>query len=148
MTNSWPGGFQAEVTVRNTGTAALTGWTVGWTFAGGQTITQLWNGTHTQTGAAVTVRDAAGTARWRPDAETTFGFLGSGRVRRIRSRRRCPAAEGQRQKTATPASARIKVPVVRNSATGTAFPARSRVTSSPNVAPIRTAMPSLTASLA
>ena len=78
VTNAWTGGFQAEVTVRNTGPAALSGWTVGWTFGGGQTIAQLWNGTHTQTGAAVTVRNASWNGSLAPGAETTFGFLGSG----------------------------------------------------------------------
>jgi xyloglucan-specific exo-beta-1,4-glucanase len=77
VTNSWAGGFQAEVTVRNTGTAALNGWTVGWTFGGGQTISQLWNGTHTQTGAAVSVRNARWNGGIAPGAQTTFGFLGS-----------------------------------------------------------------------
>ena len=46
------------MTVRN-GTTATTGWNVTWTFADGQTISQVWNGTSTQTGATVTVRNAA-----------------------------------------------------------------------------------------
>jgi hypothetical protein len=77
VTGSWPGGFQAEVTVQNTGTSAISGWTVGWTFANGQSVTALWGGTHTQTGATVTVRNAEYNGNLEPGASTTFGFLGS-----------------------------------------------------------------------
>jgi hypothetical protein len=48
-------GFQAAITINNTGTTGITSWTLTWTFANGQTITQLWNGTETQSGANVTV---------------------------------------------------------------------------------------------
>ncbi|MBB4960827.1 cellulose binding domain-containing protein [Micromonospora polyrhachis] len=77
VTNSWSGGFQAEVTVRNTGSSAVTGWAVGWTFPDGQTISQLWGGTHTQTGANVTVRNLSYNGNLAPNATTTFGFLGT-----------------------------------------------------------------------
>ena len=53
--NQWPGGFGAAITLENTGTANWTSWTLTWTYANGQTITQLWNGTETQSGANVTV---------------------------------------------------------------------------------------------
>ena len=36
QTNAWPGGFQGQVTVTNTGTNTTTGWTVVMTFANGQ----------------------------------------------------------------------------------------------------------------
>src|ERR1700722_1186725 len=55
ITNQWPGGFGASVTINNTGTTALSNWTLTWTFANGQTITQLWNGNETQSGATVKV---------------------------------------------------------------------------------------------
>jgi hypothetical protein len=55
ITNQWPGGFGASVTIDNTGTTALSSWTLTWTFANGQTITQLWNGNETQSGATVKV---------------------------------------------------------------------------------------------
>ncbi|GGL21355.1 hypothetical protein Sme01_02440 [Sphaerisporangium melleum] len=77
ITNSWPGGFGAEVTVRNTGAAALSGWTVRWTFAGGQTISQLWNGGLSQTGGAVTVRNMSYNGDLGAGASTAFGFNGT-----------------------------------------------------------------------
>ena len=36
-------GYQADVTVRNTGTAPITGWQVSWTLPAGVRITQMWN---------------------------------------------------------------------------------------------------------
>ncbi|WP_248959603.1 cellulose binding domain-containing protein [Sphaerisporangium perillae] len=77
VTNSWQGGFQGDVAVKNTGTAAITGWTVKWTFANGQTITQLWNGTLTQTGADVTVKNASYNGNLAAGASTSFGFSGT-----------------------------------------------------------------------
>jgi endo-1,4-beta-xylanase len=69
--NQWPGGFQAEVSV--TAPAGRNGWTVSWTYADGQQVTQLWSGSYTQAGAAVTVRNVSYNAA--PPA--TFGFLAS-----------------------------------------------------------------------
>jgi len=57
ISNQWPGGFQAALTIDNTSTTALTSWTLTWAFANGQTITQLWNGTASQSGANVTVKN-------------------------------------------------------------------------------------------
>jgi len=77
ITGQWTGGFQAEVTVKNTGTVATTAWTVGWSFGAGQVLSQTWNGTGTQSGAAVTVKDAGYNGVLAPGASTTFGFLAS-----------------------------------------------------------------------
>lgn len=57
IVNQWPGGFQAAVTLDNTSTAPWTNWTLSWNFANGQTITNLWNGAATQSGANVTVKN-------------------------------------------------------------------------------------------
>lgn len=57
VTNQWPGGFQAAVTIENTGTTALQNWTLTWSFPNGQTISGLWNGAETQSGANVTVKN-------------------------------------------------------------------------------------------
>jgi lysophospholipase L1-like esterase len=73
----WQGGFQGEVTVKNTGTSAMTGWTAGWTFANGQQITQLWGGTLSASGSAVTVRNVSWNGSLAPGASATFGFLAS-----------------------------------------------------------------------
>jgi endo-1,4-beta-xylanase len=74
---SWPGGFQGDVKIANTGGSTVSGWKLAWSFTGGQTISQLWNGSVTQSGPAVTVTNAswngsipAGGAQW-------IGFLGN-----------------------------------------------------------------------
>ena len=75
--NEWPGGFQASVTVRNTGSTARTGWTVTFTFPSGQTITQLWDGTYSQNGANVTIQNAPWNGSLPPNGTATVGFLGT-----------------------------------------------------------------------
>jgi hypothetical protein len=55
ISNQWSGGFGTAITINNTGTTAWSSWTLAWSFANGQTITQLWNGSETQSGANVTV---------------------------------------------------------------------------------------------
>ncbi|TQS19460.1 endo-1,4-beta-xylanase [Microbispora sp. KK1-11] len=76
-TNSWPGGFQSEVTVR-AGGSAVNGWTVKWTWPGGQTISSLWNGTQSGSGSSVTVRNASYNGSLGAGASTTFGFTANG----------------------------------------------------------------------
>jgi cellulase/cellobiase CelA1 len=53
--NDWGAGFTANVVIRNNGASAINGWTLTWSFAGNQTITNLWNGSYTQTGQSVSV---------------------------------------------------------------------------------------------
>ncbi len=75
--NSWPGGFQGEVTV-TAGSSAISGWSVRWTLGGGQSISQVWNGTLSTSGSAVTVRNAAYNGAVPASGSTTFGFIGTG----------------------------------------------------------------------
>jgi len=55
----WGTGFTTDVTIQNTGATAINGWTLTWTFPGNQQITNLWNGTYTQSGASVSVTNAS-----------------------------------------------------------------------------------------
>src|SRR5579859_76638 len=57
VTGQWAGGFQASIAVENTGSTSLNNWTLQWSFPGNQSITSLWNGVATQTGAQVTVKN-------------------------------------------------------------------------------------------
>jgi Dienelactone hydrolase and related enzymes len=75
--NSWPGGFQGEVTV-TAGNSAINGWTVRWTLDSGQAITQVWNGEVSTSGSTVSVRNAPYNGSLPPSGSTTFGFLSSG----------------------------------------------------------------------
>jgi endoglucanase len=78
IVNQWQDGFQGEVTVRNDGAAALNGWTVGWTWPGNQSVSQLWNGEHSQSGSSVNVRNVSWNGSVGGGATTTFGFLAGG----------------------------------------------------------------------
>jgi lysophospholipase L1-like esterase len=65
----WPGGFQGEISVQGIGRT----WTVTLTFGGGQTVSQLWGGSYTQTGNRVTITNAA----WNGTPPATAGFIGT-----------------------------------------------------------------------
>jgi serine/threonine protein kinase len=73
VTNSWPGGYQAEVTVR--AGDPLTGWVVRWTLPTGQTVGNLWNGSLSQRGNAVIVMNANYNAVLDANGTTSFGFI-------------------------------------------------------------------------
>ncbi|MFY1660631.1 cellulose binding domain-containing protein [Micromonospora sp. WMMD1274] len=76
--NTWPGGFQAEVTVANNGATTLNGWTVRLTLASGQAISSLWNGVNTGTTGSVSVRNADYNGTVGANGSTTFGFTATG----------------------------------------------------------------------
>ncbi|MGC4773628.1 cellulose binding domain-containing protein [Micromonospora sp. DT44] len=76
--NSWPGGFQGEVTVTNGTAGTINGWTVGLTLANGQAISSLWSGINSGITGNVTVRNAAYNGTLAPNASTTFGFTATG----------------------------------------------------------------------
>lgn len=77
VVGEWPGGFQGEITLRNTGTTAVNGWTLAFTFPSGQTVTNMWGGTPTQSGAAVTVASAPYTAAIPAAGSVSVGFTGT-----------------------------------------------------------------------
>jgi hypothetical protein len=53
--SQWPGGFGIAITINNTGTTAISNWTLTCVFANGQAITEIWNGNETESGANATV---------------------------------------------------------------------------------------------
>ena len=73
--NEWQGGFQAEVSVTNTGTSPITGWEVAFTFTDGQQVTQYWGGQLDQVGAGVTVHNETWNGNLAPGAGANMGFL-------------------------------------------------------------------------
>ncbi|MEJ3745784.1 cellulose binding domain-containing protein [Actinomycetes bacterium KLBMP 9797] len=72
----WQGGFQAEIIVRNGGTAPIAGWTIAFRFTAGEQISQLWGGQGTQNGASVTIQNVSYNGSLAPGATTTVGFIG------------------------------------------------------------------------
>ncbi len=77
LTNSWPGGFQAQIVLTNTGTTTISPWTLVFTFGGDQKIASLWNATYTQSGEQVTVTNQPYNSSIAPSASITIGFTGS-----------------------------------------------------------------------
>jgi endo-1,4-beta-xylanase len=78
LVNSWPGGFQAEVTVGNSGATTITSWTVTLGLASGQSINNLWSGVNTGTTGTIPVRNANYNGTVAGGATTTFGFVANG----------------------------------------------------------------------
>jgi endo-1,4-beta-xylanase len=72
--NEWGGGATVNVTVNSGSPTPIDGWTLTWTFPGDQQITNLWNGTYSQSGASVSVSNAS----WNPtipaNGSVGFGF--------------------------------------------------------------------------
>lgn len=75
--NEWNNGFTADITVTNTGSSAINGWTLTWSFSGGQQVTSAWNATVTQSGSSVTARNMSYNGSLAPGANTSFGFQGT-----------------------------------------------------------------------
>ncbi|WP_197287550.1 cellulose binding domain-containing protein [Streptomyces apocyni] len=75
-TSEWDDGFQGSVTVTHHG-PATDAWTLGFDFPGGQEITQGWNAQWSQSGSAVTAKNAAWNGALDTGASVTAGFLAS-----------------------------------------------------------------------
>ena len=75
--SQWAGGFVANMTVTNTGTTALTSWTVTFTFPGDQKVTNFWNTSLTQSGENVTATNVSYNGSVAAGASTSFGFQGT-----------------------------------------------------------------------
>ena len=63
--------------ITNTGTSPLAGWTLAFTYANGQKVTQGWSATWSQTGSAVTATGVAWNSTLAPGASTEIGFNGT-----------------------------------------------------------------------
>lgn len=78
ITNQWSGGFQTGLTITNTGSAAINGWSLAFSFANGQKIMQVWNGNFVQSGSQVTITNVSYDGSIAPGASlTSVGFLAS-----------------------------------------------------------------------
>lgn len=72
--NEWNSGATVQVTLTNTGSSAVSGWTVAFDFSGNQRINQLWNGTYTQAGQNVRVADVGYNSSIAAGGTVSFGF--------------------------------------------------------------------------
>lgn len=79
ITDQWPGtpgGFGANIVVTNGATASVS-WTITWTFANGQAITNMWNGQDAPSGATHSVQNMPYNGNLGPNQSTSFGFNGT-----------------------------------------------------------------------
>jgi endo-1,4-beta-xylanase len=76
IVGQWNDGFQGEVRI-TAGSAAISGWTVTWTFPNGQRVTSSWSVSITANGAAVTAKNIGYNGSVGAGASTVFGFLGT-----------------------------------------------------------------------
>lgn len=74
--NQWDTGFTAAVTVTNN-SAAKSSWSVKWSYAGNQRITNAWNTKLTQSGAAVTADNETYNGALATGGSVSFGFQAS-----------------------------------------------------------------------
>ncbi len=77
VTSQWPGGFNWVVTVTDTGSAPISGWTVAWTYADGQTVQGAYNADVSQSGAAVTASNKSYDGSLGAGSSTQFGGGGT-----------------------------------------------------------------------
>jgi polygalacturonase len=76
VTGSWPGGFQAGITITNNG-SPISNWTLAFAFPGDQQVASGWSGTWTQSGHNVTVASASWNGALATGASTSIGFTGT-----------------------------------------------------------------------
>lgn len=79
VTGQWQGGFQANVTVRNTGSGTANGWTLRWSFGAGETIREMWNASPRQSGATVNAVNVDYNPQIAPGGSVQIGFNGNSR---------------------------------------------------------------------
>ncbi len=72
--NAWNTGLTANITITNTGSTAINGWSLAFTLPAGQTITSGWNATYSPASGAVTARNISYNGALNPGGSTTIGF--------------------------------------------------------------------------
>ncbi|MFF8699587.1 glycosyl hydrolase family 18 protein [Streptomyces albidoflavus] len=77
-TQDWGSGFEGKWTVKNTGTAPLSGWTLEWDFPAGTKVTSAWDADVTNTGDHWTAKNKSWAGSLAPGASVSFGFNGTG----------------------------------------------------------------------
>ncbi|WP_371648522.1 MULTISPECIES: GH12 family glycosyl hydrolase domain-containing protein [unclassified Streptomyces] len=75
-TNTWQGGFTADVTVTNSGSSLVDAWKLGFSLPAGQQITSAWNADVSPSSGAVTASGLPYNAQIAPGGHVSFGFQG------------------------------------------------------------------------
>jgi endo-1,4-beta-xylanase len=70
----WGTGATVSIDIKNNGSTAINGWTIVWSFAGNQKITQMWNASFTQSETRVTVKNLSYNSTIPANGSVSFGF--------------------------------------------------------------------------
>ncbi|GAB2583469.1 hypothetical protein Aab01nite_84800 [Paractinoplanes abujensis] len=76
VSSQWQGGFNADVSITNLGDP-LSSWALTWSYGSGQSVSQAWNATVTQSGSAVTARNVGYNGSVATGGQASFGFTGT-----------------------------------------------------------------------
>ncbi|MFE9608805.1 glycosyl hydrolase family 18 protein [Streptomyces sp. NPDC006012] len=76
--SDWGTGFEGRWTVKNTGTASISSWTIEWDFPSGTSVTSSWDADVTSSGTHWTAKNKSYNGTLAPGASVTFGFNGAG----------------------------------------------------------------------
>src|ERR1700743_2041782 len=71
----WGTGYDGQYTITNSGSAAVTGWTLAFTLPPGTSVSSLWDGSYTDGGGQVTVKNDSWDATVQPGGTVTVGFV-------------------------------------------------------------------------
>ncbi len=72
--NTWNSGFTANISITNTGTSTINGWTLAFTLPSGQSITSGWNATYSPSSGQVSARNVSYNGTLAPGATVDIGF--------------------------------------------------------------------------
>jgi poly(hydroxyalkanoate) depolymerase family esterase len=72
--SAWNTGLTSNITITNTGTSTIGGWSLGFTLPAGQTIVSGWNATYSPSSGNVTATNVSYNGTLAPGASTTIGF--------------------------------------------------------------------------
>ncbi|MFC0438875.1 PHB depolymerase family esterase [Kutzneria buriramensis] len=75
--SSWSGGMTENITISNTGSAAITGWSLAFTLPAGQAITSGWSAAYSPTSGQVTATNLGYNATIPAGGSTSIGFQAS-----------------------------------------------------------------------
>jgi len=75
--SAWNTGLTTAVTIANTATSAINGWTLVFTLPSGQTITSGWNATYTPSTGQITARNLSYNGAIAPGSSISIGFQAS-----------------------------------------------------------------------
>ncbi|MEV0483018.1 glycoside hydrolase family 18 chitinase [Streptomyces sp. NPDC050508] len=76
--SDWGTGFGGQWTVKNTGTSAISSWTVEWDFPSGTSVTSAWDADVTNSGNHWTAKNKSYNGTIAAGASVSFGFNGAG----------------------------------------------------------------------